>query len=339
MKNKFNVAVVGATGAVGEMMMEILLQRNFPIDNIYALASSRSAGQSVDFGDTELTVEDLDLFDFSNVDFALFSAGGSVSAKYAPRAAEQGAIVIDNTSEFRYNDDIPLIVPEVNFSDLGKYDSKIIANPNCSTIQMLVALAPIHKKFKIKNINISTYQSVSGAGKKAIEDLATQSKKLLNGMELEEEDLQINPIRIAFNALPKIDCWQDNGFTKEEMKMSWETNKILDKNIKVNATCVRIPVFFGHSESIHIETEKEISVDGVFEVLQDARGICLAKGEEFPTVEDAAGEDGVYVGRVRESLINKTHGINLWVVSDNIRKGAALNSVQIAEEIVLNRLV
>lgn len=340
MTKKYNVAVVGATGAVGEVMLSILKERKFPIDNIYALASSRSTGKKVQYGSRTLIVEDLATFDFSQVDFALFSAGGSVSAKYAPIAGDSGCIVIDNTSHFRREKDIPLVVPEVNPEALRHFKPRnIIANPNCSTIQMLVALAPIHKAATITRINVATYQAVSGAGQSGIEELAKQTSSLLNFQEVKKE---VFPVQIAFNAIPQIDTFQDNGYTREEMKMVWETQKILDENILVNPTCVRIPVFYGHSEAIHLETEKCISADQVKDILKQASGVELLDNPdnlEFPTpTVTSSGNDPVYVGRIRKDISCK-NGINLWVVSDNIRKGAALNSVQIAEEMIKMQLI
>ncbi|MBT8086258.1 MAG: aspartate-semialdehyde dehydrogenase [Woeseia sp.] len=333
MSNAIDIAVVGATGAVGEAMLQILSSRKFPIGKLYALASERSAGNKVAYGNRELTVTSLADFDFAQVRIALFSAGGSVSAEYAPRAAAAGCIVIDNTSHFRRDDDVPLVVPEVNPERIADYKTKgIIANPNCSTIQMLVALKPIHDAAHILRINVATYQAVSGAGRSAIEELARQTAALLNGRPLE---LQGPAKQIAFNAVPHIDEFQDNGYTREEMKMVWETRKILgDYSIEVNPTAVRIPVFYGHSEAVHIETERKISATEVQALLRAAPGVELLDGRKtgaYPTaVTDSSGKDAVYVGRVRED-ISHPRGINLWVVADNIRKGAALNSVQIAE--------
>jgi len=336
----FDVAVVGATGAVGETMLSILEERNFPIGNIYPLASSRSAGGSIQFKGKNIKIENLADFDFSKVQIGLFSAGGSVSAEFAPKAAASGCIVIDNTSHFRYDDDIPLVVPEVNPNAIAQYTNKgIIANPNCSTIQMLVALKPIHDAVGIDRINVCTYQAVSGTGKDAIEELAGQTVKLLNGKKAEPS---VYPKQIAFNALPQIDVFMDNGYTKEEMKMVWETHKIFgDENIKVNPTAVRIPVFYGHSEAIHIETKEKISVETAQELLSNFKGITLIDEREdggYPTaVSDSSGHDDVFVGRIRED-ISHPMGLDLWVVADNVRKGAALNSVQIAELLVKNYL-
>jgi len=340
MSKKFNVAVVGATGAVGETMLSILQERNFPVENIYALASSRSAGSTIRFNGKTVVVEELEKFDFKGVDIGLFSPGASVSKIHAPRAAEAGCVVVDNTSEFRYVDDIPLVVPEVNPHAIADYKNRgIIANPNCSTIQMLVALKPIHDAATIERINVCTYQAVSGTGKEAIEELAKQTAELLNGRPAVCE---VYPKQIAFNAIPQIDDFQDNGYTKEEMKMVWETRKIFeDDAIQVNPTAVRIPVFFGHSEAIHIETSKKLSAEDVKKLLGKKPGIKVVDEHRdggYPTaVSEAAGTDPVFVGRIRED-ISHPQGINLWVVSDNVRKGAALNSVQIAEILVKDYL-
>ncbi|MGB5347744.1 MAG: aspartate-semialdehyde dehydrogenase [Woeseia sp.] len=333
MKKSIDVAVVGATGAVGEAMLKILSTRKFPLGKLYALASARSAGNTVLFGNRDIVVADLAGFDFSQVQIALFSAGGAVSAEFAPKAAAAGCVVIDNTSHFRRDDDVPLVVPEVNPECIADYSKRgIIANPNCSTIQMLVALKPIHDVARVRRINVATYQAVSGAGRKAIEELARQTAAMMNGRPLE---LKGPAKQIAFNAVPHIDVFEDNGYTREEMKMVWETRKILgDDSIAVNPTAVRIPVFYGHSEAVHIETEKKISAAEVQELLRKAPGVVLLDGREtgaYPTaVTESSGKDAVFVGRVREDL-SHPRGINLWVVSDNIRKGAALNSVQIAE--------
>ena len=340
MTEKIDVAVAGATGVVGEAMLEILAERKFPVGKVHALASERSAGNKVDFGNRELVVEDLADFDFSQVQIGLFSAGASVSAEYAPKAAAAGCVVIDNTSQFRYDDDIPLVVPEVNPDRIADHKNRgIIANPNCSTIQMLVALKPIHDAVGIERINVATYQSVSGAGRSAVEELVRQTATLLNGRPLEIEG---DAKQIAFNALPHIDAFQENRYTKEEMKMVWETHKILeDDSIRVNPTAVRVPVFYGHSEAIHIETRDKLSAAKASELLASAPGITVLDGVEtgqYPTaVTESSGNDAVYVGRIRED-ISHPRGINLWVVSDNIRKGAALNSVQIAEILAKNYL-
>ena len=336
MSETIDIAVVGATGAVGEAMMEILEQREFPVGKLYALASERSAGKTVRFRGKSITVSDLAEFDFSKTAIALFSAGGSVSEEHAPRAAASGCVVIDNTSHFRRQEDIPLVVPEVNPGALAAYRStRIIGNPNCSTIQMLVALKPIYDAVGISRINVATYQAVSGTGKAAIEELAGQTARLLNGQPTEAK---FYSKQIAFNALPHIDTFEDNGYTREEMKMVWETQKILeDPDITVNATCVRVPVFYGHSEAVHIETNTKITADAARKLLEDAPGVTLIDGREdgaYPTaVTDGAGSNPVFVGRIREDISHPT-GLNLWVVADNLRKGAALNSIQIAELLV-----
>jgi len=340
MSKTYDVAVVGATGAVGETMLSILAERNFPVGKVYPLASERSAGKKVAYGEKWLTVEKLDDFDFSKVQIGLFSPGASVSAIYAPKAAEAGCVVIDNTSQFRYDDDIPLVVPEVNEHAIAQHSNRgIIANPNCSTIQMLVALKPIKDAVGIERINVATYQAVSGTGKEAIEELAGQTAKLLNGQPVE---CQVYPKQIAFNVLPQIDVFLDNGYTKEEMKMVWETRKIMeDDSIMVNPTAVRVPVFYGHSEAVHIETKEKITVEAATELLQQASGIEVLDAHEdgaYPTaVTEAASHDATYVGRIRED-ISHPRGLNLWVVSDNVRKGAALNSIQIAEALIKNYL-
>jgi aspartate-semialdehyde dehydrogenase len=333
MSKKFDVAVVGATGAVGETMLSILAERKFPIGNIHALASSRSVGKRVEFGTKQLVVEDLAEFDFSKVQIGIFSPGASVSKIYAPIAAAAGCVVVDNTSQFRNDDDKPLIVPEVNAHAIEQYKAtNIIANPNCSTIGMLVALKPIYDAVGITRINVATYQAVSGTGKEAIEELGGQTARLLNGQPI---DTAVYPKQIAFNCLPHIDSFQDNGYTREEMKMVWETHKILEDNaIGVNPTCVRVPVFYGHSEAIHLETKDKITAVQARELLDKAQGVVVMderKDGGYPTaVTESAGNDAVFVGRIRED-ISTENGLNLWVVSDNVRKGAALNSVQIAE--------
>ena len=333
---KFNVAVVGATGAVGETMLSILEERDFPVENLYPLASSRSAGKTIRFNGKNVTITDLAEFDFSKAHIALFSAGGSISAEYAPKAAEAGCVVIDNTSHFRRDPEIPLVVPEVNPDAIEGYKKhNIIANPNCSTIQMLVALKPLHDAATITRINVATYQAVSGAGKTAMEELASQTAALLNGKEAEVNEM---PKQIAFNALPQIDVFQDNGYTKEEMKMVWETQKILgDDSIKVNPTAVRVPVFFGHSEAVHIETKDKLTAEKARKLLEKAPGVKVMDEREpggYPTaVTEGANQDPVWVGRIREDISHE-RGLDLWVVADNVRKGAALNSVQIAEILV-----
>lgn len=329
----YNVAVVGATGAVGETMLRVLEEREFPVDEIFLLASEKSAGKTLGFNNKSYMVQNLADFDFSQAHIALFSAGGDVSAKYAPIAAAAGCLVIDNTSHFRYDEDVPLVVPEVNPDALDNFrERNIIANPNCSTIQMVVALKPIYDAVGIERINVATYQSVSGAGNKGLSELAKQTGELLNGRPAVAKAF---PVQIAFNVIPQIDKFMENGYTKEEMKMVWETRKIFnDYTIEVNPTAVRVPVFYGHSEAIHIETRDKITADSARELLAQAPGVILmdARGEGgYPTpAKQAAGTDAVYVGRIRED-ISHPRGLNLWVVSDNIRKGAALNAVQIAE--------
>ncbi len=328
-----NVAVVGATGAVGEVMIEILAERNFPVRELHLLASERSEGKSVRFGGRSVRIKRLDSFDFEGVDIGLFSAGGAVSAEFAPKATAAGCIVIDNTSQFRYDDAIPLVVPEVNPHQIPQRGSRgIIANPNCSTIQLVVALKPLYDAVGIERINVATYQSVSGAGAKGVRELASQTADLLNAKPIEPRAF---PRQIAFNVIPHIDVFQENGYTKEEMKMVWETRKILEApDILVNPTCARVPVFYGHSEAVHIETREKISASQARELLSAAPGVRVMDERQnggYPTaVFDAAGNDAVYVGRIRED-ISHPRGLDLWIVSDNVRKGAALNSVQIAE--------
>ena len=337
---KYNVAIVGATGAVGEVMLEMLSARGFPVKEVYVLASERSEGKKVMFGSKPLSVTNLASFDFKDADIGLFSAGGDISAEYAPQAAASNCIVIDNTSHFRYENDVPLIIPEVNSCKIKDYKNRnIIANPNCSTIQMLVALKPIYDAVGIKRITVSTYQAVSGSGSGAVNELAKQTAELLNGRKAECE---VYPTQIAFNVLPHIDKFLDNGYTKEEMKMNWETVKIFgDEDIKVSATCVRVPVFYGHSEAIQIETSQHISEDEARELLRSANGITIMDERRdggYPTaVLEATGEDSVFVGRIRQDL-SLSNGLSLWVVSDNLRKGEALNSIQIAEELIKNHI-
>jgi aspartate-semialdehyde dehydrogenase len=340
MSKVYDVAVVGATGAVGEAMISILEEREFPVGTLYPLASSRSAGKTVMFRGKSVKVTDLAEFDFSLARIGLFSAGGSISAEFAPKAGAAGCVVIDNTSHFRQEEDIPLIVPEVNIEALAGYTRRnIIANPNCSTIQMLVALKPIYDAVGIERINVATYQAVSGTGKEAIEELAGQTARLLNGQEIQCE---VYPRQIAFNAIPHIDTFQDNGYTREEMKMVWETRKIFgNPSIQVNPTCVRIPVFFGHSEAVHIETVDKITAAEARALLEKAPGVTVidehADGGYPTAVAEAAGHDPVFVGRIRED-ISHPRGLDLWIVADNVRKGAALNSVQIAEALVTTYL-
>jgi aspartate-semialdehyde dehydrogenase len=333
----YRVAVLGATGLVGDMMIRVLQERNFPVAELLPLASTRSVGKRVEFRGRHIPVIDVATFDFTRAQIGLFSAGGDVSREYAPKAAAAGCIVIDNTSEFRYEADIPLVVPEVNKAAIADYKKRgIIANPNCSTIQMVVALKPIYDAVGIERINVCTYQSVSGAGKEAVDELAAQTTALMSGQEPGKP--QVIAKRIAFNCVPQIDKFMDNGYTKEEMKMYWETQKILgDTSIQVNATAVRVPVFFGHSEAVNIETRTKITAEAARELLRKAPGVEVLderKPGGYPTAAtEAANRDTVYVGRIREDM-SHSRGLNLWIVSDNIRKGAATNSVQIAEILV-----
>ncbi|MFC2140340.1 aspartate-semialdehyde dehydrogenase [Candidatus Auribacterota bacterium] len=332
---EYNVAVVGATGAVGKEMLKTLEQRNFPVKKIVPLASWRSVGKKVKFKNKELEVLELkeDSFKDPKIDIALFSAGGSISQKFAPLAAKDGAIVIDNTSAFRMDPEVPLVVPEVNAEAIKEHKG-IIANPNCSTIQMVLALKPIHDISPIKRVVVSTYQAVSGAGSKAIFALAEESKDILDKKIFHPIHF---PFPIGFNLLPHIDVFLDNDYTKEEMKMTHETKKILgDDNVLVTATCVRVPVFVAHSEAVNIETEKPIEIDKIKDALDKAEGVTLwddVKENKYPFPLDVAGKDDVYVGRIRQDN-SKENAINLWVVGDNLRKGAALNAIQIAETFV-----
>ena len=334
MSRLWNVAVVGATGAVGTQMIECLTERNFPVGKIKFLASGRSAGQVLEFDGKPVLVEELTHDSFEGIDIALFSAGGARSEEFCPSAAKAGAVCIDNSSAWRMDLDVPLVVPEVNPHAIAGYKKKgIIANPNCSTIQMVVALKPLHDFGTIKRIVVSTYQAVSGTGKKAIDELRIQTGELLNGRPTKNE---VYPHRIAFNCLPQIDSFCDNGYTKEEMKMVNETAKIMESDIKTTATCVRVPVFYGHSESVNIETVQKISAAKARELLRHAPGVELVDdptGGEYPMAINAAGEDLTLVGRIREDA-SVENGLNLWVVADNIRKGAATNAVQIAEILV-----
>ncbi len=329
----FNIAIAGATGAVGETLLSILKERKFPIGELVPLASERSAGSKVEFGNRPITVRNLADYDFNGIDIAFFSAGGSVSRTHVPRAADAGAIVIDNTSEFRYQPDVPLVISEVNPHAIEQYKSRgIIANPNCSTMQLLVALAPIHRAVGIERINIVTYQSVSGTGHRALEELGRQTASLLSFQDVEPK---VYPVQIAFNVIPHGGDFTDNGYTMEEMKIVWETRKILeDESIQVNPTSVRVPVFYGHSEAVHIETKQKIGAADARALLEKAPGVVVVderKAGGYPTpVTHAAGKDPVFVGRIRED-ISHPRGLNLWIVADNIRKGAALNAVQIAE--------
>jgi aspartate-semialdehyde dehydrogenase len=328
--------MVGATGAVGEALISILEEREFPVGEFVPLASERSAGEKIRFRGRDITVRELAKHDFDGIDIAFFSAGGSVSREHAPRAAAAGAVVIDNTSEFRYADDVPLVVSEVNPHAIAEYTNRnIIANPNCSTMQMLVALAPIHRAVGIERINVATYQSVSGAGRSGMEELGRQTAALLNFQQVEPDKF---PAQIAFNVIPHIDVFQDNGYTREEMKMVWETRKILeDEAILVNPTCVRVPVFYGHAEAVHIETREKLDAAAARALLEQAEGVVVVDEREpggYPMpVGHAAGKDAVFVGRIRDDISHPS-GLDMWVVSDNIRKGAALNAVQIAEILV-----
>lgn len=338
MTQKFDVCVLGATGLVGKTIIEILQQRDFPVNKLYPLASARSAGEFIEFNGESIEVLDAEQFDFSQTQIGFFSAGGATSAKYAPIAADAGCIVIDNTSEFRYQADIPLVVPEVNPEAIADYrNHNIIANPNCSTIQMLVALKPLYDAVGIERINVCTYQSVSGAGKEAMDELAKQCADLLSGRPVEAKAFAR---QIAFNVIPQIDVFQDNGYTKEEMKMVWETQKILgDDSVRVNATAVRVPVFFGHGEAIHVELGAPLSAAEAKELLAYAPGVKVCEADaDFPTqIDNASGEDTTFIGRIRED-ISHPNGLNLWVVADNVRKGAATNSIQIAELLIKDHL-
>jgi aspartate-semialdehyde dehydrogenase len=332
MSKLFKVAVVGATGAVGEVMLSILAERNFPIGELVAVASERSAGKRVTCGSREVVVQDLATFDPAGVDIALFSAGGSTSKQYAPKFAAAGAVVIDNSSAFRYDDDVPLVVSEVNPGAAKTRPRGIIANPNCSTMQMLVALKPIFDAAGIERLNIATYQSVSGTGQRALEELGRQTAALLN---FQDVDPEVYPVQIAFNVIPHGGDFTDNGYTTEEMKLVWETQKILgDDTIRVNATVVRVPVFYGHSEAVNVETRDKLAASDARKLLRKAPGVEVVdehRNGGYPTpVTHASGKDPVYVGRIRDDL-SHPRGLNLWIVADNIRKGAALNAVQIAE--------
>ncbi|MBV8060083.1 MAG: aspartate-semialdehyde dehydrogenase [Alphaproteobacteria bacterium] len=329
---KLRVAVVGATGNVGREMLQILAERNFPVAEVYAVASGRSAGSEISFGEDDvLTVQDLASFDFKKADICLSSPGGKISAEFAPRAAAAGCVVIDNTSHFRMDPDVPLIVPEVNPSAIAGYKKKnIIANPNCSTIQMLVALKPLHDMAKIKRIVVATYQSVSGAGREAMDELFSQTRAIFVNDAVEKQKFHK---QIAFNVIPHIDSFMDDGGTKEEWKMVVETKKILEPAIKVSATCVRVPVFIGHAEAVNVEFENPISAAEARAALKKTKGVTVIDHHHedgFVTPVECAGEDSVFVSRIRED-ISVENGLNLWVVADNLRKGAALNAVQIAE--------
>jgi aspartate-semialdehyde dehydrogenase len=338
-KDEYNIAIVGATGAVGQQMREVLEERLFPVAELRLLASERSAGQMLEFCSRSVRVEVLREDSFEGIDIALFSAGRSVSEKFVPLAVDAGSVVIDNSPQFRMDPDVPLVVPEVNAAEIGRYRERgIIANPNCSTIQMVVALKPIHDAARIVRVVVSTYQSVSGAGRMAMEELSQQSIAIFNGRDLPRQKF---PHQIAFNCIPQIDAFLENGYTKEEMKMVQETHKILnDPTIGVTATAVRVPVFCGHSESVNVETEKKLTAAQVKALLREAPGIVLCDEPErnvYPMAIDSVGKEATYVGRVREdeSIAN---GINLWIVADNLRKGAALNAVQIAEILIRDHL-
>jgi aspartate-semialdehyde dehydrogenase len=335
----YRVAVVGATGNVGREMLNILAERQFPVKDVIPLASERSSGAEISFGEDDvLKVRPLDKFDFKGVDIVLSSAGAKISADFAPKAAAAGAIIIDNTSFFRMDPDVPLVVPEVNPEDIALYRKKgIIANPNCSTIQMVVALKPLHDLVKIKRVVVSTYQSVSGAGKEGMDELFNQTRNVFTNGSLDHKKFTK---QIAFNVIPHIDVFMDDGYTKEEWKMAVETRKILDPDIPVTATCVRVPVFIGHSEAVNVEFESEMSVEHARAVLKSAPGVTVIDhrtDEGYVTPVESAGEDKVYVSRIRKDP-TVPYGLNLWVVSDNLRKGAALNAVQIAEVLVRDHL-
>ncbi|MBI5249693.1 MAG: aspartate-semialdehyde dehydrogenase [Desulfomonile tiedjei] len=352
-KDAYKVAVVGATGAVGNTMTRVLEKRDFPVSEIVLLASGRSTGRTLKFKGKDYPVHELTESSFKGIDIGLFSAGGSISAKFAPIAAQDGCIVIDNTAHFRMEPDVPLVVPEVNPDAIARYTTRnIIANPNCSTIQMLVALKPLHDAGKILRIVVSTYQSVSGTGKDAIEEMLVQSREMASSIQWNKEDgldklwqglspfrtvkTNVYPYRIAFECLPQIDIFLENDYTKEEMKMVWETKKILDPSIRVTATAVRVPTFFGHSESVNVETEKKITAQQAKELLSKAPGVKVLDdpaNKVYPVTALAGGEDDTLVGRIREDE-SIPNGLNLWVVSDNILKGAALNAVQIAEILI-----
>jgi len=334
---KYNVAVVGALGAVGQEMTKTLLQRNFPAKSIKLLDISENAGKVNVVEGHEFTVATAEKGAFIDVDVALFSAGGDASLALAPVAAKEGAIVIDNSSAFRMDPNVPLVIPEVNPEALDNHKG-IIANPNCSTIQMLVALKPIHEEFNIKRIIVSTYQAVSGSGKKAIDELKNQAKNFAEGKEVKHS---VYPHQILFNAIPHIDVFMENGYTKEEMKMVNETKKILDSNIEVSATAVRVPVFRGHSESINVTLEKDVNLEKAVDLLIKSKGIKIIddnKDLEYPLALDVEGTDDVYIGRIRKDFSLES-GLNLWVVADNLRKGAALNAVQIAETLIERKLL
>ncbi|RUT29767.1 aspartate-semialdehyde dehydrogenase [Paenibacillus zeisoli] len=342
-KTKLNVAVVGATGAVGEQIIGLLEKRDFPIDKLKLLSSARSAGSRVTFKGQEITVEEAGPDSFEGIDIALFSAGGDVSKELAPHAVRYGAVCIDNTNAFRMDPNTPLVVPEVNESKINEHQG-VIANPNCSTIQMVAALKPLYDRYGISRIIVSTYQAVSGAGARAIDEMKRQTKEVLEGNDANPDILPVGSLpvkhQIAFNAIPQIDKFQDNGYTLEEMKMIRETKKILDdESVLVTATCVRIPVVYGHSESVYVELKEDYNMDDIRSLLSDAPGITLVDdpaNQLYPLATDAAGKNDVFVGRLRRDLTNE-RGLNLWIVSDNLLKGAAWNAVQIAEIIAANK--
>ncbi|QBR71670.1 aspartate-semialdehyde dehydrogenase [Beijerinckiaceae bacterium] len=335
----FKVAVVGATGNVGREMLDILAERRFPVDEIVALASSRSIGTEVSFGDKILKCKSLENFDFGGIDICLMSAGGTISKEWSPKIAAQGCVVIDNSSAWRYDSEVPLIVPEVNADAIAGFSKKnIIANPNCSTAQLVVALKPLHDKAKILRVVVSTYQSVSGAGKQAMDELFAQTRAIFVSDSVETKNF---PKRIAFNVIPEIDVFMEDGYTKEEWKMMAETKKILDPKIKLTATCVRVPVFIGHSEAVHIEFENPISADEARDILREAPGCLVIDKRErggYITPHEAAGEDATYISRIREDATVE-NGLVLWCVADNLRKGAALNAIQIAETLINRKLI
>ncbi|MDP8919322.1 MAG: aspartate-semialdehyde dehydrogenase [Pseudomonadota bacterium] len=329
----FKIAVVGATGNVGREMLSILAERAFPADEVVALASRRSQGSEVSYGDKILKTKTLDTYDFSDVDLCLMSAGGEVSKEWSPKIAAQGALVIDNSSAWRYDQDVPLVVPEVNAEALREIKKGIVANPNCSTAQLVVALKPLHERATIKRVVVATYQSVSGAGKDGMDELDRQTKALYSLQDVQEKKF---PKRIAFNLIPHIDVFMEDGYTKEEWKMMVETKKILDPKIKLTATCVRVPVFISHSEAVNVEFENPLSADEARDILRAAPGVMVIDKREpggYITPHEAAGEDATYISRIRED-ITVENGLSFWCVSDNLRKGAALNAVQIAESMV-----
>ena len=335
----YNVAVVGATGNVGREMLNILEERSFPADEVVAIASRKSQGVDVSYGDRTLKVKALEHYDFSNTDICMMSAGSAVSKEFSPKIAAQGAVVIDNSSAWRYDSDVPLVVPEVNADALSGFRKRgIIANPNCSTAQLVVALKPLHDKAKIKRVVVATYQSVSGAGKDAMDELFSQTKAVFQLGEIETKKF---PKRIAFNLIPEIDVFMEDGYTKEEWKMVVETKKILDPKIKLTATCVRVPVFISHSEAVNVEFEEPITADEAREILRSAPGCLVIDSREpggYVTPYEAAGEDATYISRIREDATVE-NGLSMWVVSDNLRKGAALNAIQIAESLINRKLI